>query len=373
VRWFRLALFTLAIACGSNRVASQDYQSRNGRFRVVTVAQGLDHPWAVAFLPDGRMLVTERPGRMRFVSPTGTLSPPLTGVPPVVAAGQGGLLDVVLDPAHAQNRTIWFTYSEPGEGGAGTALAKARLADSGLENVAVVFRQSPKFGGGAHFGSRIVFSRDGHIFVTLGERGRKEMAQDLARHNGRVIRLRLDGSVPPDNPFVGRQDARPEIWSYGHRNPQGAALHPETGVLWTVEHGAMGGDEINIPRAGRNYGWPVISYGRDYSGAKIGEGTSKAGMEQPIHYWDPSIAPSGMAFYTGDRYSGWKGSLFIGSLKFGTLSRLELEGERVRNEERLLEGRDERIRDVRQGPDGYLYLLTDEGNGKLLRLEPVAR
>jgi glucose/arabinose dehydrogenase len=371
VRRITFAGLLFVAACASGDLASQVFDSQHGQFRVVTVARGLDHPWAVAFLPDGRMLVTERPGRMRIVSPDGTLSPPLAGVPPVAATGQGGLLDVVLDPGFADNQQIWFTYSEPGEGGQGTALARARLTANGLENVEVRFQQLPKVDGGQHFGSRIVFSRDGKLFLTLGERGRRDWSQDLSRHMGKVIRLMPDGSVPPDNPFAGRENARPEIWSYGHRNPQSAALHPETGVLWTVEHGAMGGDEINIPQAGRNYGWPVISYGKDYSGARIGEGTSKSGMEQPIHYWDPSIAPSGMAFYTGDRFPRWKGNLFVGSLKFGLLVRLELEGEKVVKEERLLERLDQRIRDVRQGPDGLLYLLTDEGNGQLLRLEPA--
>jgi glucose/arabinose dehydrogenase len=239
--------------------------------------------------------------------------------------------------------------------------------------VTVIFRQTPKLGGVLHFGSRLVFARDGHLFVTLGERGRKEMAQDLAVHQGKVIRIRPDGSVPADNPFVGRAGARPEIYSAGHRNPQGAALHPETGELWTVAHGAQGGDEVNVVRAGRNYGWPVITYGRDYSGARIGEGTAKPGLEQPIHYWDPSIAPSGMAFYTGSRFPAWQGSLFIGSLKFGMVSRLELAGEKVVAEERLLEGLGDRVRDVRQGPDGFLYLLTDESNGRILRVEPASR
>jgi glucose/arabinose dehydrogenase len=365
------AVCLTVMACSAGGAASQEFNTRQGRIRVVEVARGLEHPWAVAFLPDGRMLVTERPGRLRIVTAEGTVSPPLTGVPAVYAEGQGGLLDVVLDPDFAGNRTIWLTYSEPGEGGSGTALARARLADGGLENVEVVFRQQPKITSSAHFGSRIVFTPDGYIFVTLGERRRQNMAQDLNIHMGKVVRLRRDGSVPPDNPFVGRSDARPEIWSYGNRNPQGAALHPETGVLWTVEHGAMGGDEINIPAAGRNYGWPVISYGRDYSGAPIGEGRAKEGMEQPVHYWDPSIAPSGMTFYTGDRFPEWKGDLFIGSLKFGYLARLELNGNQVASEERLLEDRNERIRDVRQGPDGLLYVLTEEDNGKLLRIEPV--
>jgi glucose/arabinose dehydrogenase len=348
-------------------VAQEAVSTRQGPVRVVTIARGLAHPWGLAFLPDGRMLVTERPGRLRIVSRDGRLSAPLAGVPNVASGGQGGLLDVALAPDFAQSRVIYLTYSEPSLGRAGTALARARLGETGLEDVRVIFRQEPKVGGGAHFGSRIVFTRDGHVFVTLGERMRRDDAQDLSRHLGKVVRLRLDGGVPPDNPFVGRRAARPEIWSYGHRNPQGAALHPQSGALWTVEHGAMGGDEINAPKAGRNYGWPVITYGLDYSGARIGEGTSKPGMEQPIHYWDPSIAPSGMAFYTGDKFPAWRGNLFVGSLKFGWLVRLEVSGERVTGEEKIRIG--DRVRDVRQGPDGYLYLLTDEDNGRILRLE----
>ena len=296
--------------------APDQFASKQGPIKVVTVASGLEHPWGLAFLPDGRMLVTERPGRVRIVAKDGTLSAPLAGVPAVAARGQGGLLDVVLDPDHARNRVIWLSYSEPGEGGAGTAVAKATLTDTALENLTVIFRQDPKHGGAGHFGSRLVFARDGNLFVTLGERQQRQYAQDLMRHWGKVVRIRPDGTVPGDNPFVGRSDARPEIWSYGHRNPQGAALHPATGHLWTVEHGAMGGDEINVPKPGRNYGWPVITHGVDYSGAKIGEGTAKEGMEQPAHYWDPSIAPSGLTFYTGDRFPAWKGSLFVGSMKF---------------------------------------------------------
>ena len=361
----------IAAACSTADGSNREFRTSAGPVRAVTVASGLSHPWALAFLPDGRMLVTERGGAMRIVSADGTVGAPLTGLPRIHADGQGGLLDVVLDPDFATTRVIWFSYSEPGEGGSGTAVARARLGDAGLDSVRVVFQQLPKVGSGAHFGSRLAFSPDGHLFVTLGDRRRGDPAQDLTGHIGKVVRLMRDGTVPADNPFAGRSDARPEIWSYGHRNVQGAAIHPVTGQLWTVEHGAMGGDEVNTPAAGRNYGWPVISYGRDYSGAKIGVGTSKEGMEQPVHYWDPSIAPSGMAFYTGDRYGDWKGSLFVGSLKFGMISRLELDGARVKREERILEGFNQRVRDIRQGPDGYLYFLTDEGNGRLLRLEPA--
>jgi glucose/arabinose dehydrogenase len=267
---------------------------------------------------------------------------------------------------------IYLSYAEPRLLMAGTAVARGRLLEGRLEGVEVIFRQDPKVGGGAHFGSRLVFTPDGHLFITTGDRNRRSDAQDLERHLGKLIRVRPDGSAPSDNPFADRRNARPEIWSYGHRNIQGAALHPETGQIWTAEHGAMGGDEINAPKAGRNYGWPVITYGLDYSGARIGEGTAKPGMEQPIHYWDPSIAPSGLTFYTGDKFPAWRGNLLVGSLKFGLLVRLVVAGERVTREERMLEGFGERIRDVRQGPDGYVYLLTDDSDGRILRLEPAS-
>ncbi|HXV85209.1 MAG TPA: PQQ-dependent sugar dehydrogenase [Gemmatimonadales bacterium] len=371
----RLVLPMLALASGMVSVTcaqgARVAESQRHRFRVVTVTDELEHPWGLAFLPDGRMLVTERPGRLRTVTPEGQVSAPLGGVPAVAARGQGGLLDVALAPDYAQSRMIYLSYAEPGEGGvAGTTVARGRLTDTGLETVEVVFRQEPKVNAGQHFGSRLVFTPDGYLFITTGDRGQRPMVQDLSRLQGKVIRLRPDGTVPPDNPFVGRPGARPEIWSYGHRNIQGAALHPVTGALWTVEHGAMGGDELNMPRPGRNYGWPVITFGLDYSGARIGEGTAKAGMEQPLYYWDPSIAPSGLMFYTGDRFPGWRGSLFVGALNFQLLARLELDGERVVLEERLLQGYRQRIRAVVQGPDGLIYLLTDEDDGRVVRLEP---
>jgi aldose sugar dehydrogenase len=340
--------------------------------KVTTVARGLDHPWGLAFLPDGRMLVTERPGRLRIVGKNGALSAPLSGVPSVQAQGQGGLLDVALDPQFAQNNTIYLSFSEPGQGGvAGTSVASARLTDTALQNVKVIYRQHPKVSGAGHFGSRIVFRRDGTLFITQGDRMRySEQAQDLESGLGKVIRINRDGSIPKDNPFVGRKDARPEIWSYGHRNVQSAVLHPDTGALWTVEHGARGGDELNQPQAGKNYGWPVISYGREYSGRPIGAGiTAKAGMEQPVYYWDPVIAPSGMAVYTGNAYAGWKGSLIVGSLTPGGIVRLTLSNGRVTREDRYLGELNERIRDVQQGPDGLLYLLTDSSDGRVLRLE----
>jgi aldose sugar dehydrogenase len=346
----------------------------NGPVRVQTVARGLEHPWGLVFLPDGYMLVTERPGRLRRVDPDGRLSEPLAGVPQVVARGQGGLLDVALDPRFADNRFVYLSYAEPGEGGkAGTAVARGRLGEGRLEDVQVIYRQQPKVEGSNHFGSRLVFARDGSLFITQGDRFTyRDGAQDLAVGFGKLVRINPDGSVPDDNPFVGRTGAQPEIWSYGHRNIQSAALHPQTGRLWVVEHGARGGDELNQPEAGKNYGWPVISYGVDYSGAKIGEGTAKLGMEQPVYYWDPVIAPSGMAFYTGDVFPDWQGSLLIGSLRPGLLVRLTLVDGQVAREERYLGDLGERIRDVRQGPEGLLYLLTDSRDGRILRVLPAA-
>jgi glucose/arabinose dehydrogenase len=353
-------------------ISAQEFVTKRGPIRVSTIAAGLDHPWGLAFLPDGRKLVTERSGQLRIVEADGRLSAPLANVPAVYARGQGGLLDVALDPQFEQNRTLYLSYAEPGAGGASTAVARARLEEGQLADVRLIFRQEPKVQGSNHFGSRLVFARDGTLFVTLGERyAYRERAQDLSTDLGKIVRLNSDGSVPPDNPFVARPGVRPEIWSYGHRNVQGAAIHPSTGALWTNEHGAQGGDEINIPRAGLNYGWPVITLGIDYDGSKIGEGKAKPGMEQPIYSWTPSIAPSGMAFYTANVFPNWRGNLFVGSLKFGLLVRLELAGESVTSEERLLEKIGERIRDVRSGPDGRLYLLTDSANGRLLRLDPV--
>jgi aldose sugar dehydrogenase len=336
-----------------------------------TVAKGLEHPWALAFLPDGRILVTERPGRLRIVGMDGTMSDPLGAVPEVVARNQGGLLDVAIDPKFEQNRLVYLSYAEPGEGGAGTAVARGRLGEGTLEDVKVIYRQQPKVKGDGHFGSRLVFAPDGKLFITQGDRmDYREQAQNLESGLGKLIRINPDGSIPDDNPFVGKSGVRPEIYSYGHRSMQAAALHPETGQLWTVEHGARGGDELNHPEAGKNYGWPVITYGRDYSGASIGEGTAKEGMEQPVYYWDPVIAPSGAVWYTGDKYPGWKGSLFVGSLQPGALVRLTVENDRVTREERYLGELGDRIRDVQQGPDGLLYLVTDEDDGRLLRVVP---
>jgi aldose sugar dehydrogenase len=350
-------------------------RSNNDALIVETVARGLRNPWGLALLPDGRFLVTERPGSVRIVEKDGRVSAPLAGAPAVAARGQGGMLDVTLDPQFAQNRLIYLSFSEPGDGGtAGTSVARARLGDAALEDVRVIYRQEPKLQGGGHFGSRIVFRNDGTIFITQGDRqGYRDRAQDLRQGMGKIARVNTDGSIPRDNPFVGRSDARPEIWSYGHRNLQGAALHPETGALWTVEHGAAGGDELNHPEAGKNYGWPVITYGRDYNGRSIGEGAVKEGMEQPVYYWDPVIAPSGLTFYTGDAFPGWKGNILIGSMAPGGLVRLVMTGDRVASEERYLGDLRERIRDVQQGPDGFLYVITDSGDGRILRLRPATR
>jgi aldose sugar dehydrogenase len=341
--------------------------------RETNVATGLEHPWALAFLPDGRLLVTERPGRLRLVGRDGQLSQPLGGVPAVLARGQGGLLDVALSPAFAQDRLVYLSFAEPGGAGGGTAVARGRLGERGLEGTQVIWRQEPKVSGYNHWGSRLVWRPDGTLFVTLGERFQySELAQDLSTTLGKVVRVNADGSVPRDNPFVGRDKVRPEIWSYGHRNVQAAVLDA-SGELWTVEHGARGGDELNNPQPGRNYGWPVITYGMDYSGARIGYGTAAPGMEQPVYYWDPVIAPSGAVFYSGEAFPDWRGDLFVGSLQPGRLVRLRLRDHRVVQEERYLIGTGDRVRDVRQGPDGFLYLLTDHPKGRIVRLEPVQR
>jgi len=342
---------------------------------VETVASGLENPWGLAFLPDGRMLVTERPGRLRIVNADGQVSQPLTGMPRIAARGQGGLLDVALDPGFGQNRYLYLSFAEDrGNGQAGTSVARGRLnaSGTGLEALQIIFRQEPSHSGRSHFGSRLIFDRSGALFVTLGDRfDLRAQAQNPANLIGKIVRIRPEGGPAPDNPFVSQEGVRPEIWSLGHRNIQAAALNPSTGDLWTAEHGARGGDEINIPRAGKNYGWPVISYGVDYSGTKIGEGTAKPGLEQPVYYWDPSIAPSGMLFYTGDKFPAWRGNLFVGALAGTLVSRLEIDGNRVTGEERLLSQLDSRIRDVRQGPDGLIYLLTDSSRGRLLRLRPA--
>jgi len=340
--------------------------------KVEVIASGLDHPWGLVIMPDGRLLVTERFGQLRIVDRAGKLSAPLTGVPAVLSTSQGGLLDVELDPAFATNRNIYLSYAEPGtDGTAGTAVARGRRTATGLDSVRGIYRQVPKVRGGNHFGSRLVFARDGKLFITQGDRfAYREQAQDLASGLGKVIRINSDGSIPVDNPFVGKPPTRPEIWSYGHRNVQAAALDPVTGQLWTVEHGAAGGDELNHPQAGKNYGWPVITYGRDYDGGKIGIGAVKEGMEQPVYYWDPVIAPSGMAFYTGDKFVNWKGSILVGGLGSMSLVRLEMKDGAVVREVRYLGELHERIRDVQVAPDGTIYVVTDNTMGRVLRLSP---
>jgi aldose sugar dehydrogenase len=363
----------LAGAClsGASPAAhAQVVPSSAGPLRVETFARGLDHPWTIAFLPDGRMLVTERPGRMRILEKNGNVLPPLAGMTRVFASGQGGLLDVALDHAFAQNKTLYFCFAEPTSGGARTAVARTRLVDERhLDAISVIFHQEGPLSTSNHFGCRIAQAPDDNLFVTLGEHFvPRDQAQNLANHLGKIVRIRTDGSAPSDNPFVGKPGAKPEIWTYGHRNPQGLAFHPSTGRLWEHEHGPRGGDEINIIEKGKNYGWPVIGYGVDYSGARIHESAQKEGMEQPIWHWTPSIAPSGMTFYTGELFAGWRGNLFVGALAGQILVRLELDGEKVSKEERLLEQLHERIRDVRQGPDGALWLATDSSSGRILRV-----
>jgi glucose/arabinose dehydrogenase len=359
-------------ARGSRAVAEQQViRTDQASFRVREVVGGLSHPWSLAFLPDGSMLVTERPGRLRRIVGGGLVPEPVAGVPRVYAAGQGGLLDVALDPDFAANALIYLSYADAGPSGATTRVARARLGNDGLHELLVIFDGEPRGRGANHFGSRLAFGPDGTLYVTMGERYERDRAQDLADHGGKLLRVARDGSVPPDNPFVGRAGARPEIWSYGHRNPQGLAFRPGTDQLWQHEHGARGGDEVNLIKKGANYGWPVITHGVDYSGARIGEGTAKPGMEQPVWYWVPSIAPSGMAFYEGEAFPGWQGDLLVGALAARLLARLTLEGDRIVAEERMLEGALGRIRDVRTGPDGLVYLLTDEDPGGLYRLEPA--
>ncbi len=348
------------------------YESEKARFRVVSLVSGLVHPWSLAFLPDGDLLITERPGRLRVVRLGHLLEVPIAGVPVVAAVGQGGLLDVVLHPDFATNRLLCLSYNRPDSDSNSTAIICAELVGDRLINSQVIFVAEPKLRGGKHFGCRLVFDVNGNLYATLGDRGVRAQAQDLSRHPGSVIRIDLSGAALPDNPFVHQDNAQPEIFTYGNRNPQGLAWQPKTGVLWMHEHGPRGGDELNQVIAGTNYGWPVISYGKEYwSQNAVGEGTHKIGMAQPAHHWVPSIAPSGMAFYSGNRFPRWQGNLFIGSLKFGELVRLEIDASRVVHEERLLNGEFGRIRDVRLGPDGLLYLLTDSRNGHLLRLEPV--
>ena len=371
-----LAVLMLACAGAASATTPGAYTiqpSERHAVRVTILTRGLEHPWSLAFLPDGRMLVTERPGRLRYVEADGTLDPnPIGGLPAAVAqAGQGGLHDVALHPDFARNRLVYIAYAGSGGGGYGTELARGRLDGHRLADVEVLFRALPKSRGGRHFGGRVAFDGKGHVFLTLGDRGDRPRAQDPGDHAGSVIRLAENGGVPPDNPFVPVAGARPEIFSLGNRNVQGAAMNPWTGELWTHEHGPQGGDEVNVIRSGSNYGWPVITYGKNYGiGTSIGEGTHREDVARPIHQWTPSIAPSGMAFYDGDKFPGWRGSLLVGALKFRLLVRLVLDGARVVHEERMLEDVLGRIRDVRVGPDGFVYLLNDHPNGVIARLEP---
>jgi glucose/arabinose dehydrogenase len=374
ISWLHVfAVATTSVASAAQTDAPPPAIPTGGK--ALAVAGGLDHPWGLAFLPNGDMLVTERPGRVRYVSKNGAVSQPIAGAPQAEAYGQGGMLDIATDPGFGNNRYIYIAFTEPrGGGNNGTSVARLKLDGAGdnarLSEQKIIFRQKPDYPGGYHFGSRLVFAPDGKLFITLGERNAQQPAQDLGSHFGKVVRINPDGSVPDDNPFIGKAGAKPEIWSYGHRNPQAAALHPSTSRLWIVEHGARGGDEVNIPEAGKNYGWPVISYGTHYSGQKIGTGRSADGMEQPHYYWDPSIAPSGMAFYTGEKHPQWRGNLFVGALKFRQIRRLVLDGDTVIGEEALIQNLRQRVRAIRQGPDGELYFLTDSSRGQIMRLVP---
>lgn len=373
----KLAL-VVAVSLGlSATVAADEYTTERHTVEMTTLTENLSHPWGMTFLPDGSMLVTERDGILNHISADGSERTKIKGTPEVVARSQGGLLDVNIDPDFSNNGWIYISYSEPNQsGGEGnsTAVMRGKIDGDQWVDGEVIFRQAPKYESGAHFGSRLVFSPEGHLFITLGDRySRMEDAQTLDNHHGKIVRIWPDGSVPEDNPFVGDDDALDEIWSYGHRNVQGAAIHPDTGELWTIEHGPQGGDEVNIPKAGKNYGWPTITYGEDYGGGEIGIGTHKEGMEQPYYYWLPSIATAGSIFYTGDQFKHWQGDLLVTALRGQMIARLDLEEGRMIHEERLFDGDiDFRIRDIEQGPDGMLYILSDEDNGRLIKLSPAA-
>ncbi len=368
---FLIAIVLSLLSTGA--YTAQVFESEDYKLRVEQLADGLENPWSVEFLPDGRILVSERPGYLRIIS-KGEVSRPVSGLPKIKAFGQGGLLDIAIDPDFEKNQTIYLSYSGPGSGGVSTEVISARLVDHSLQDMRVIFTLAKKTSTGYHFGSRILFDRKGKLYISLGDRGDKDRSQDLDDHAGSLIRINKDGSVPDDNPFIGRSDVLPEIYTYGNRNMQGMDLHPDTGDIWTVEHGPQGGDELNLMQAGVNYGWPVITYGVNYViGTKIGEGTHKEGMAQPVHHWVPSIATSGLMFYSGDKFPAWKSNAFVSSLKFGQLARLELKDNKVVHEERLFDGELGRIRDVKQGPDGYIYMVTDEQNGKLLRVRPDAK
>lgn len=376
---FRLLILALCFTSANFALAAAPKEAKSiatetGKIQVKTIAEGLGNLWGLAFLPDGNMLVTEREGSMRIVSPDGKLGEPLSGLPAIFTQGQGGLLDVVLAPDFTTSKKIYFSYSEPATSGStnSTAVAFATLNGNKLENLTRVFSQQPKIKSGAHFGSRLVWAPDGTLFVTLGDRySEKDRAQTLDNHIGKVVRINADGSIPADNPFVKIPGALPEIWSYGHRNVQGAAINPVSKVLWTGEHGPQGGDELNLDTAGKNYGWPVITYGENYGGGKIGEGTHKAGMEQPAYKWVPSIATCGFIFYTGDKFPRWKNNILLASLREKSLVRLVVEGDKVIKEERMLAKEiGQRLRHVVQGPDGLVYLITDESNGKIFQVSP---
>jgi len=362
----------MMLATAGISAQAEEFSSKHHRFSVTAVAGGLEHPWSLAFLPDGDMLISERPGRLRIVREGVLLPTPVQGLPRIRVRGQGGLLDLLPHPDFAENRMLYFSYSAELDDAVTTHVARGRLEDDMLKDVEVLFRAEPASSGRVHFGSRLSFDNQGHLYISVGDRGQMQRAQKLDDHAGKIIRLHEDGRVPEDNPFVGRLDAWSEIFSYGHRNPQGMTLHPQTGEIWTHEHGPKGGDEINILRPGVNYGWPVVTLGIDYTGFTIGDGRRHMpGMADPLHHWTPSIAPSGMTFYTADAFPAWKGDLFVGALSHRHLARLKLAGEVVVEEERLLENLRLRIRDVRQGPDGNLWLLTDHDPGQLLRLEPA--
>lgn len=370
-----VALLVCLTGCGNATPAAAP-TAKSGGFRVVTVVTGLSHPWGLAFLPGGDMLITERDGTLRLVRDGKLQRTPVPGVPEVRASGQGGLLDIALHPKFESNRLVYLSYSKPGPGGATTAVARGRFENDRLDGVEDIFVADAWSDNRIHYGSRLVFDRDGYLFLTIGDRGdstglgTRQRAQNLGDHAGSTIRLHDDGSVPKDNPFVGREGAHPEIWSYGHRNAQGMTLHPTTGAIWQHEHGPRGGDEVNIVKRGANYGWPVVTYGINYVGTKIAEKGDAPGMEAPILYWVPSIAPSGMAFYTGDQFPEWRGNLFVGALVKQHLRRVVLEGNKVVAQEELLGDLGHRIRDVRVGPDGLLYLLVDDDDAPMLRLEP---
>ena len=371
--WVLLAILTLLFGAAGQLAAAErlgTYATDKQRFHLVKVTEGLEHPWGLAFLPDGRMLVTERPGRLRIVADGWLVPEPVAGVPEVWNDGQGGLLDVALHPGFAENGLVYLSYSSPDDDDAATAVARGRLVGDRLEDVEEIYVALPRDDNGRHFGSRLVFA-DGYLFVSAGDRGDSDRAQELDDPAGSIVRLHDDGRVPEDNPFIGTAGARPELYSVGHRNPQGMTLEAATGRIYAIEHGPKGGDELNLIEPGVNYGWPVITHGKSYMGFKIGEGTRKEGMAQPVHYWVPSISPSGLMIYDADRFPAWQGSFFAGALSGELVVRLEVAGGKVVVEERMLEDLEERFRDVRQGPDGLIYLLTDHPEGMLLRLEPA--